>query len=79
MTSGSIHCVHCGTKNKIAPADGPGPGIKECGKCKKWPVDVAALLIALDLYSDDYNPCPSCKRKNSIHNAYCFGCGKKLG
>lgn len=73
-----LYCVHCGTNNKIElPIDGK-PNLGPCTKCKLFTVSPFALLLALGLHSDESNPCPSCKRQNSINHAWCFACGQSF-
>ena len=80
LKHGEICCVYCGTANRVRDTGLPAGGLERCTKCGRPPVEAYMLLTALNLNPfDDSNDCPSCGRTNSIHHAFCFGCGRKLG
>ena len=71
-----LHCVHCGTANKLSDSSA---SVGYCANCKERPVEALAVLGAFDLWSGDASRCPACQTKNALWHQYCFGCGKKIG
>ena len=70
-----VHCVACGTANKLSDSQG---ALAPCSKCKEPVVEALSLLGALGVWSGDQAACGKCGTKNSLWHAHCFGCGTKL-
>lgn len=71
-----LHCVHCGTANRLRETSA---SVGTCSKCGKVPAEALGLLAAVDLWSGDAAKCSVCETRNSVFHTYCFACGKKVG
>lgn len=70
-----VHCVACGTANKLSDSQGT---LGTCSKCKQPIVEALSLLGALGVWSGDQAACEACGTKNSLWHVHCFGCGTRL-
>ena len=69
----SLFCIHCGEKHNgdMTPAAEPLP----CHACEKQPVDIATLMLALDIMDLTLKLCSGCKRTSPMANKFCYHCG----